>query len=164
MQFSSNSMKDRRFGQYWLPTSSLGLFSSVYLSIVHLLLITSLAHYTPFVRKKITVAQFSRCFKNTRNQVSYQLLTGKHATVENDGKVTWTCDVMMNVRCSMDLSDFPYDTQTCTLAFGSSISLDESVHFHISKSLPDSLIGSAQDHVDTSLLDEWLFLGDEVSM
>ncbi|PVD23611.1 hypothetical protein C0Q70_16884 [Pomacea canaliculata] len=80
------------------------------------------------------------------NQVSYQLLTGKHATVENDGKVTWTCDVMMNVRCRMDLSDFPYDTQTCTLAFGSSISLDESVHFHISKSLPDSLIGSAQDH------------------
>ena len=100
-----------------------------------------------------------RCF---RSRDSFELLSGKHALLHHDGVVTWLCDVKLRSLCPVDLSDFPFDAQTCLLKLESGTSLDESIHMHISESPPDSLVGAAKGHVDTSMVGEWMLLGDEV--
>ena len=62
----------------------------------------------------------------------------------------------------MDLSDFPFDEQTCPLKLESGTTIDESIHVHISQSPPESIMGSAKSHVDTSMAGEWFLLADEV--
>ena len=98
----------------------------------------------------------------TRTRGSYQLMNGKHALLSHDGVVTWLCDVTLRSLCPVDLSDFPFDAQTCVLKLESSTALDESIHVHISQSPSDSIMASAKDHVDTSLVGEWVLLADEV--
>ncbi|XP_070194044.1 neuronal acetylcholine receptor subunit alpha-10-like [Littorina saxatilis] len=97
-------------------------------------------------------------------QGTYKLLNGKHARLQDDGVVTWLCDVMLRSLCPVDLSKFPFDAQTCVLTLESGTALDESIHVHISQSPPQSLMGSTKGHVDTSMAGEWMLLGDELSV
>ena len=39
--------------------------------------------------------------------------------VAHDGGMIWIPMVTLHATCPMDLARFPYDTQTCTLVFGS---------------------------------------------
>ena len=41
------------------------------------------------------------------------------AVVSSGGKVTWVPHINMKSFCQIDLTTFPYDTQVCSLKFGS---------------------------------------------
>lgn len=98
------------------------------------------------------------------DQNSFQTSTGKHANVRFDGTVTWLCDVLVRSLCPVDLSYFPFDAQMCTLKFGSSTSLDESLHFHMSQTPPGSIPGVTRDRIDTTLAGEWVLVENKVRL
>nr|KAG5710281.1 hypothetical protein BaRGS_008997 [Batillaria attramentaria] len=83
--------------------------------------------------------------------------------VRHDGSVTWLCDVMVRALCAVDLSDFPFDAQTCSMELGSGTHIDDAIHVHISQAPPGSAVHSSEGHVDTSLAGEWVLLQNEMS-
>ncbi|KAK7502267.1 hypothetical protein BaRGS_00006631 [Batillaria attramentaria] len=92
---------------------------------------------------------------------TFEVLDGKHAMVRHDGSVTWLCDVMVRALCAVDLSDFPFDAQTCSMELGSGTHIDDAIHVHISQAPPGSAVHSSEGHVDTSLAGEWVLLQNE---
>lgn len=41
------------------------------------------------------------------------------AIIMYDGKITWLAPIILKSQCSIDVTYFPFDTQTCEMKFGS---------------------------------------------
>ena len=73
------------------------------------------------VHKKLTVRnQFQPdivMFQNADGNFTGQFNT--KATLKSSGEVEWSCPMIFRSSCQIDVTYFPYDTQNCSLTFGS---------------------------------------------
>jgi len=73
--------------------------------------------------------------------------------VENDGQVLWIPPAIYMSSCAIDITNFPFDEQTCNMKFGSwtydGLKLD--IHFYAEKAEIDT-----SDYIDSN---EWNLIG-----
>ena len=53
----------------------------------------------------------------TERSLLFEKMT-THITITHDGNVSWFAPVILSSECSIELSNFPFDTQKCPLTFG----------------------------------------------
>ena len=56
-------------------------------------------------------------FQNADGNFTGQFNT--KATLKSSGEVEWSCPMIFRSSCQIDVTYFPYDTQNCSLTFGS---------------------------------------------
>lgn len=56
-------------------------------------------------------------FQNADGNFTGQFNT--KATLKSSGEVVWSCPMIFRSSCQIDVTYFPYDTQNCSLTFGS---------------------------------------------
>ena len=68
--------------------------------------------YNPIIFKPDIVM-----FQNADGNFTGQFNT--KATLKSSGEVEWSCPMIFRSSCQIDVTYFPYDTQNCSLTFGS---------------------------------------------
>ncbi|XP_059171418.1 neuronal acetylcholine receptor subunit beta-3-like [Physella acuta] len=71
------------------------------------------------------------------NMDGFVSVNGSKVSVKHDGTVRWMVPLMVASVCSVDVTYFPYDQQTCVIKFGSWVYDIEQVDIVIDSSLPD---------------------------
>ena len=67
-------------------------------------------------KSKNVVSPYFVYFSAADNYVAY--LSNKVCTVYSDGKINWAAPVIFKSYCNIDVTQFPFDKQSCKLKFG----------------------------------------------
>nr|KAG5711670.1 hypothetical protein BaRGS_016852 [Batillaria attramentaria] len=70
---------------------------------------------------------------STHTELGYDNL---RVRVSNKGVVLWEPSVLLTTSCSIDITYYPLDTQICTIAFHTSVSVQSEVHVYLDKTDP----------------------------
>ncbi|XP_029643592.1 neuronal acetylcholine receptor subunit alpha-10-like isoform X1 [Octopus sinensis] len=73
----------------------------------------------------------------SENNAGYVNVTGSKIMIKPSGRVRWMVPLMIKSSCSVDVTYFPYDSQQCTVRFGSWVYDGEQLNLFNEPSKPD---------------------------